>query len=528
MVVLALFAGVAQGLAGSPDEAKLRGALSLPPVNLRYGLSLHCGSRGEWFLESDEGELYDRISRLQRSLRGNDDDAEVYSCMGDLYREVEQSDKAKAAYREATRLYRKLIEARPTESGLLARLGWVLLGAAEDRSAEEVLRKATRLAPGEWLGWAALAAVYRDKAIELIGQGSWKSLTMGGRAAEKALTESLRSRPPTPDAIRRAESLMAESWECCNKAVAAAPRKSAPYYLRGLNRLTLKVMDRSLRSLSGEGSQPLGGDPVKEFLNDCNLAARNCPQDSAAVAGPVVALACRFEGENYSFGPHHRSWESLPKEVQRAGEEARKRLRVLADSADPPSAARASEILGVLQLLAGDLSDAADTFREAVELDPTRKGAWDNLMALCCALNKTHYLLHFSAVRLGYDSSAGNYFLYAKACEGCDNNDRAEKILRKAVKTYPDNFLLTLGLAIQVLKRAKQKALLDEAKGLLDTAEKLLPQATSSRQRIQYAMARSVCLALVGDITGAKKVLRLYSEDETDGERVRLLLDLLK
>ena len=182
----------------------------------------------------------------------------------------------------------------------------------------------------------------------------------------------------------------------------------------------------------------------------------------------------------------------------------------------------------MLQFIAGDMTEAAETFREALALDPTRKGAWDNLLAICFGAGNSHYFQHFSAVRLKYDPSAWNYFIYAKACDGGNNKKRAEQILRTALKTYPDDFLLNLSLAIQVLKRADQKSLLDEAKRLLDTTEKLLPQATSSGQRIRYAMARSVYLALSGDVAGAKKLLQPHSEDEEDGEGVRKLLDLLK
>ena len=296
VVGLTLFAGAAQGFAGNPDGAKLRDALPLPSVTIRYGLSVQCSSLGQWFVKSsDEREWLDKIAKLQQSLRGNAEDAEVHRRLGDLYEDVGQKDKAKASYLEAVRLYRKLIEARPKEPALLAGLGWALDRAGEQRSAEKVLRKATQLAPHEWLGWAALAPILGNRATEVLGQGSSLHVNFKSRTAETTLLEQLRSHPPSPETIRRTVELLAESLKCSNKAVEAAPRRPEPYVLRGMNRTGLNLIGRALRSLPGEVPQALTEDPVEAFLNDARLAANYSPQDAAAVAGPVVSSRSQEE-----------------------------------------------------------------------------------------------------------------------------------------------------------------------------------------------------------------------------------------
>jgi Tfp pilus assembly protein PilF len=221
--------------------------------------------------------------------------------------------------------------------------------------------------------------------------------------------------------------------------------------------------------------------------------------------------------------------ETLPEKTQRSVREAVAKLAKLAQSKEIDTAAGASTVLGMLQMVIVHDDPAAEaSFRRTISMEPSRELAWDLLTLLLNRDDDRHEdEVSLCQERLKRSDSARGRMLLARAYVDVDELGDAEEQVQAALRLEPDDFTANLALAVLLLKRSDNAGVLSRARELLTKAGTALGASRDPKDWADHAVTWGICLALSGDPESARQQLKQVLESDTSNEQAREALAAL-
>lgn len=330
------------------------------PVVLYYPETLPRTAENDFYLAiaqvNQKSNLTEGIAQLSAAIaRYRPQRAEYYFALAEAWRDGGQLAKAIPLYREA-------VQRNPKFTPGLLKLGSALRRSARPEEAEEVLKQAATIAPGDAAVWHELGLTYRaigkssdaiaalQKAVELNPDLSeahnnlgiiW--IAGGERArAEAAFREAIRIQPDYADARGNLGILLSgtgELTEACYQfeiALRLRPDDAATRYNYAMALGRTRRFDDAQRELEASLSTDPGFADAHQLLGDLLMAKRQ-----AAGAIPHYREAVRIQPE--SGRAHLGLASALIATGDRA--EAIPHLQKAAGDADPAVREEASQIL---------------------------------------------------------------------------------------------------------------------------------------------------------------------------------------
>jgi tetratricopeptide (TPR) repeat protein len=466
-------------------------------------------------------------------MEGDGRDAPRYQRLGALYYDLADSAQARQAWLRAVELYRRQGAEQSDNATLLVGLGEVLgaLGRAEE--AERLLRKAVKVAPGDWRPQAALGRFLASQTVVAIALDAHRALDSSAIAAAGGQSAEARLEPAQAEKGRK---LIAEALACQDRAVEFAPQEVEPYISRAGARCVHAALNAVLAAAGGDESQDTRAWTkflAPAALSDLQTAVRLNGRDFrllAAAALYEVFLAAGEHGlarmEDLARGA---VWGLLPDGTRQSVRKAMDRLEDLTQGSEARPAAGALEALGILQyLVVRDLRGAESSLRRAVALDPAREQAWETLILLLALSDRPAELLPVCEARLKQRDTAHNRVLVAKACEQLNLQDRTLAEGEAAQRRYPDDLTANLALVAALLKYNSEPVVLLRAAQLLSKAEQLLGASASRDELVNVLVIRGLFFGLADRPDDARAHLRKGLELDPDHPQAREALELLE
>jgi tetratricopeptide (TPR) repeat protein len=450
------------------------------------------------------------IVELRRALKNTADDAAIYRQIGKLYQCVQLLEPAREAFAAAARLYFQQVQAKPGDGWLRAQYAdaWSETADRKRRAeAEAVFRQAVELAPNDWRCWATF--------------GDYLQRTITDRFVDD----------PTPDRrdpkVRQAEidKLLAETRQCYERAVAAAPREPEVYAARAFARSRTAQIIGRLRMRQGERVNFYAEVFSPECVEDLKTAARlKNDARSIGVAALAELLSVRLRQEPTPATPQE-AWKRVPETTRESLEGARTALEKLGQGRDGRAAAEALEIAGLLEatIWSNDAKAEAD-FRQAVTKDPTRDTSWHLL--LVTVARRGGPFIPVCRERLALKDSPVYHLHLARVYDRSKYPASVEEEVKAAVNSGPRDFDANLAEAVYLMKYGEPNRLNDASAYLMRAAEAMREAPTRTR-RAQLAAAQGFYMALAGNLREAqarfKEALNLDTMNESVCEALALL-----
>jgi len=474
-----------------------------------------------------------RIAALQKSMKGDDGDAEAYAKIGGLCDDARQPEEARAASAKAAGCYGARVKAAPKDAALAARRAETLCRAGRTEEAEAAARAATVLAPQEPKAWIALGRVlHAESLLRLTGAGRAVDIS-DGFADYQALVARLLKGRPTPAAIAEASALAGQARAAFDKAVAAGPADAASYQARadfleagGLG------LAAPLRELRGERFNVLREMYPDAYFADVEQVARLKPDDPEALRD-AAALDADLPAERGEKGLDDRDskfFRSLPRIYKQAAQSKMDKLAVLGGSADVVKSAAALEALGEIQrdVLRDDVLAEA-TLRSALARDPARSRAVYVLARLLTDDRRYADLTALLTDRIAKSETVQDRLLLARTLDKQGQVAEAQAQAEAAWKLRPGDAGTNLCLAAILLRRSG-----DDPQRLAQAGERLQAAASAlgahpgRAASARYAILHSIYLGLSGDPDAAEKeTLQVLDKGRTDTDARDVLAALV-
>jgi Flp pilus assembly protein TadD len=522
LVWLALCA--APSAAHAVDKDKLRELPKLPTVEVMAGVGFN--TRTGLYLAGERRDIKAEIAALQKAMKGGAGDGPRYRQLGDLYAEAKEDEKAKTAYKKAVELHQGDVKAHPKDAFALAHLGQALASAGEDGEAEKTLRQAVKLGERDWRCWFALGCFLDDASMSLFRR------PRSGKAGDAmTLMQCYLTNPPSKEEMEKTNKLAQEGRDCFGNAIALAPREPDPYVRRASSHCLRSFFGAMAGIAQGRSVNPLAAMYPAECLADLRKAADLSPSDVNVLGFTawVEVAQVVFETKAKGCTDMSKVWKSFSPEKQKAVQLQLDRLEKVASSKDKRTAARACEVLGLLQFVAaGDAKRAREFLQKAVRLDPDRDGAWDLLAVTHLEAVDFKGLVTVGQQRVKHCNTARNQFMLAKAYECAKQFDKAEEAVKAALRLDANDFHANLALGALLLRRAKDEKTLAEAGKQIERATGLLGEKSPPNDRLCLSVTYSIYLALNGKEADARQLLEKVTRERKDHEQAKKALSLLE
>ena len=532
--------------AGGVDKAKLRELAQLPSIHMDFGFAF---SSISGFHFGENLDHLAEIARLQKRMKGDPSDVERYLLLGRHYGAAKREKEAKEAWSKAAAICRKQVREHPGDMSWLIRLGEALLYNDDGKEGETLLHRAIKEAPNEWRGWLALAwcvdgqshrAIFGDKPY------SWHA-----RGHELIIPE-LMANKPTEAQIAEMQRLRKEARNYYDRAIELAPHDEVmPYYRRWASNNYHGSIEAGLRTIKGEKVNPMAGPLSPECISDMRQIARLSPDDPKVIGSAMYCeiLACVYQNKlemkddlsswaEYLAARNRTLVDVLPEESRTFVRWCRERLEQMTKHPDKATVAAASEALAIWQIGIRIIENGMGAFRPSsskeenekartllrenlrrtVRLDPSRERAWDSLIVMLEAEEKTDEAITVARQRLEFKDNVRNRLFLAKVYVNSDHLDKAEEELRAALKIDPKDLNCLLGLIALRLKRNDAQSLKETDEQLESVWPRVREQKDSKLER-DFFLLRGIHSALIDRPDWAKKafqqVLQMFRGETT-------------
>jgi tetratricopeptide (TPR) repeat protein len=457
-LLIAIHAAATQG-----DADRLRELVVFPDIKLNFGFGMH--GAGQGLVVDEYADPHEKLAQLRESLKQQPDDLDRLFQLGDALEEGGNTNEARVCYQHIEKLCRTRIAGRPRDGLSFTRLGGALCELAKPEEAENVFRKATMVSSNEWRCWAGLGY--------FLGSRAWQFLRPGFQLqyGQMPSPEVLAYRPP-PESLNRAEAAIQEASRCYDRAAAPAPREAEVFFQRaGFMSCsnTLECFFRHYRDKETvEPKTWLVAFFPKEMVADLKKAAELEPKDSK-----FLSLAIYFDFAR-TVALVGFTDETLPDVLKKQSHDAMAHLEAISVGSDKKAAVEALENLGMLNVMLRNLPVAADQFRRALALDPTREQSWNGLFTAIIESASQDELLAACQARLKAKNSMMNHLILSKQFARMKKWQEAGEQARIAGALDTNNIVPPLMLAALALKQSADPHQLAAAKQNLDRGFKLL------------------------------------------------------
>src|SRR4051812_43448969 len=167
-VLLTLVAVSTAAVGQEVNRDKLRKAAAMPKVNVMTGLGFN--SKGGFsVLNEEKPDRQPEIASLRKALQADPADAEKLLRLAGLLFDTDDEKGGESVRAEAARISRNRLSQSPDDSRLLTRLARCLRD--DNPETEALLRKAVRVAPGNWDAWISLGDFLNGQVlVALLGE----------------------------------------------------------------------------------------------------------------------------------------------------------------------------------------------------------------------------------------------------------------------------------------------------------------------------------------------------------------------
>jgi tetratricopeptide (TPR) repeat protein len=482
-------------------------------------------------LSSDKPDPDQEIPKLRAQLRDGPADAALYWQMSRIYSRAEDYKKESNALARAITLYRQRLEAQPENVEVLTGFGLALSADVQVAEAEAVLRRAVRLGPKDWRAWSALAQWHTRK--------SWKSFEallptnrhdFMGYMLHKAAKKEI----PVP-MLEAAEKSVQEAAQCSDRAIELVPKEPLAYANRVQTRSAGNVVTY-LRSVV-RGDEP---DPLKSQLSlfstnvlaDLWRVAQLSPDDPRAhcmaLSGQLLVAAAQFSKTDPDKLAEGKLLSLLPDVERRSCVAALARLQELSQTRPSADAALALETTAMVKMayLDQNVSAEADA-RRAVELVPSRDGAWDLLMSICVTSDRIATARSLAEKRLQVKDTTHNRIIAAKLCYKLGLLTEAKAHADAALKMEPDGYLPNMSALVITLKRSKDEDAATLAGPFFNKVQGMPEESLTNDQKIEAYLNMGIACVLVDEPDAARKFLEAVLKGDKDNKTAREALGML-
>jgi tetratricopeptide (TPR) repeat protein len=488
------------GMAAESGQEQLRSLVRMPMVTVTFGWSF---TPNGLKLDIEKPLARDRIADLEKSLTGKPADAERYFQLGDLYLDVSEYEKSRTAFNKSVLYFRQRVELEPDNASLLAQFGEALFAASSTDEAESVLRKAVKLAPKNGACWDALG-----RFLETQATAKMKMMDKGQPAK------------PTVEQLATAKRMLDEAGSCFDKAVTSATNDPLPYVQRSMHKWAQHFYKEAFQKARGQDDDDASklerSLAASDALPDLNRAVELAPKD-IRVIGTAAIMEVFAANAKKTANPQAQmvKFEEMADPTQKSLRVKLALLRSIGHSAEPKIAASATEMLAFCQgPLLGDLDGCLQTLRRAVQLDPSRQGAWNMLIAGYAGQGRFQEAAPICEDNIAHKDSVLNRVMYAKILFKVNKLTQADEQVRAALKIDPNDFAANVALAAIAVKRGTNLTELIQAEQPLARAE----QAVQSKLEIDREAARQAmvdfCLtkAIYCGLTDRTEMARAYAK----------------
>jgi tetratricopeptide (TPR) repeat protein len=533
--VMALLVGVvlANATAATPGSSKerLRALIRLPRIS--FLLEIGCSSgAGYYFIWSAAPTLSDLATPGKDTLGGIEKAAHARE-IGLRYLAAGARDRARAALRESLNQLSELGGPQSADVTVLADYARTLMLLGQIEDALRAGRHAVEVAPDNPRAHGTLARCLIASAAAELMPASSSDAPLAHTALDDLANANV---TVAPGSAEKARELATEAVRAADRAVEFAPGDAAVR----LDRAVTRALDHGLRELiaasAGAGFTPAGRQSAwfpPSALEDLRRAAELAPADARLLGTAAMASVMRAALERGAASVESLlgtgAWSLLDESQRRQLRADLARLEGLAADGAPLAAATASELLGVIQLIAlRDLTAAEANLRQALARDPDRDSAWEALVIVLVNAERFDALTAECESRLKRRESARDRLLLAKASAAAGDLTRALAVLEPARRRFPDDFNLNLAAAAALLHETTDDTTLAQAAQLISRAEKAAGNQPTAEQRANLLFLRGMFLALVEQPELARAHLRRVLELDPDREEAREALQLVE
>jgi tetratricopeptide (TPR) repeat protein len=507
--------------AASPPRGndRLLELVVFPEIKLSFSWGIDF-EENKWVV-SQAIDLPSAIAEQREKLNAQTEDVRQTMHLAYLLASNNETNEAELYYQKAEQFCRNKIAVSSQDGLNLIALGEILDALGSEDEAESNFRKAILVSSNEWKCWIGLGNYLANDSFDSLFSKDLLNMVVPGQAPSKAVLNYR----PSPETLKKSESLCREASRCFDRAVAIAPKEPEVFFQRAgymsisnLQNCYIRYYRNNEKISTNEWVLAFFS---KETILNLKQAAKLKPKDYQ-----YISLAAYFEYSVSAMQLHlnNDATEILPDKISQSIHEAMTRLENLSKDSDNKTAAGALENLGMLNMCFGNSQAAASDSRRAVSLDPTRETSWDLLLGTMVYLGATpEEIVSVCQTRLKYEDSARNRLLLAKALTKEEKWDEAAIQAGIAGKIETNNIVPPLLIAAIALKDTARTNYLTTAKIYTSRANAILqtlPVNDENAERWrELALNAAIVSALTGEPEKAKQwanfVLKRFPGDET-------------
>lgn len=483
LLVPAIFAAVLSANAAAPPrgDERLRELVVFPQmdINFSWGLSQQ---NNEWVI-SQNVDFPSAIAEQREKLKRQPDDVKQIMQLGYLLNQNDETNESQSCYEKAEQLCRNKIAVNPQDGLTLTELGVALDDLGKEDEAEHDFRKATLVSSNEWRCWVGLGNFLEDDAF-------WSMLSKSMRnviAPMQVPSQAVLDYRPSPETLKKSESLCREASQCFDCAMTIAPKEPAVFVQRA-GYMSISNLQNCYIRYYRDNEKITTNEWILSFISPQTIANLKKAAELKPKDYQYISLAAYFEYfvpmmESNLRQDSHFTQDMLPDKTRQSIHAAMTRLENLSEDADKKIAAGALENLGMLNMMFGNKPEAATDFRRVVALDPTRRRSWDLLFGSLLESASPDELAAVCESRLKYDNSARNHITLSKIlAQKMSKWKEASQHAQIAFQMETNNVIPSLMLAAIALKQGNGTEYLSAAKTNLEHAYALLQSAPSDKE----------------------------------------------
>ena len=521
LLVIVCMAAMALPAATVPHGAdRLRELVVFPEFNLgfKFGMTF----QGTESVIQDNTPTEVAIERLRAGVKQQPDNTEQLMQLGVLLSQNDETNEAQACFEHVEQLARKRTEANPQDGPALTLLGKSLWQLKRPEEAESAYRHAVLVSSNDWHCWIGLGNFLSNAKFSGMFPAD---LSPQSEASPEAMQQAILDYRPPAEALRAAETSLAEAGKYFDRAIALAPKKPEVLFQYAGYQATVgweNCFFRHCRDNEAIDSNKI----LFFFLSQGTLTNLEKAAELDSKNYELTALWAYFtwmQANEANKGTNAMAGNALPNKPRQSIRTAMTRLENLSGSPDKKVAAGALENHGLLEMIFGNNAAAITDLRQAVALDSTQESAWDLLLGFMHDSASPEELETACVARVKINGSARNRLLLTKVYTMEKKWNEAVKQAQIAGEMETNSIIPPLFLAAIALKQSMETNHLEEAGDQLRQAGNLLKVLPATKDRTdrwrEFVLNVAIYNGLIGQPDIAKtwlnEVFKGFPNDET-------------
>ena len=482
------------------DRERLRKAAQLPSVGPRgwyYGMT--CDGR---LFQGGEDPVAADAAELRSRLADDETDPRAWLHLAAAYQRENDAPREKEALGQAKTLAARASEERPGDGQAIAEAAFCLAAMGDDGRADELAAAAASKDAGAW----AAAAVRGDLfVLRAVAKAAGRRFATLDSAYAWIGNDDARTDAMDAKALAAASASYDEAASLAERAKLTGRAASSVFVRR--SRLL------GLLSAAAPDSEPDEDAARRDAraASDWRRALERQADEPDAVT--MLALDDAMGARDEETGVRSvQSFEQLPDAAREKIRAHVTKLAVIAAGTDAARAARALQGGAALHwFVRRDAAATESALKRSLVLDGGLRQSWNAYVLILVAASRFSDLANLCAAWVETEDGARQRMMLAKALWASGDAVRAEEHWRAALALEPKSPDANLGVAVLVLRRAKEAAEIEEAQRLVRAARSAITAqggAPDTQRAAGCDLADAVALGLAGDLDACEKAAR--------------------